>query len=215
MTEPIKKTLKKIEKNISKENSPTSSNIESQLGDPNCPHCGGLGYIRSDNPVGHPHFGKLKICSCRNEEISKHNQDKLYSFSQLEELKDLTFENFEPHGRIGLGEHQAASLEYAFNQAKHFSQSLKGWLLLQGKYGCGKTHLAAGIANMAVEHGISTLFITVPDLLDSLRFSYNSPDATFEERFEEIKKTPLLILDDFGTQNATAWAQEKLFQIIN
>jgi DNA replication protein DnaC len=24
-----------------------------------------------------------------------------------------------------------------------------------------------------------------------------------------------LVLDDFGTQNATAWAQEKLFQILN
>jgi DNA replication protein DnaC len=26
---------------------------------------------------------------------------------------------------------------------------------------------------------------------------------------------PLLVMDDFGTQNATGWAQEKLFQIIN
>ena len=25
----------------------------------------------------------------------------------------------------------------------------------------------------------------------------------------------LLVLDDFGTQNATGWAQEKLFQIVN
>ena len=26
---------------------------------------------------------------------------------------------------------------------------------------------------------------------------------------------PLLVMDDFGTQNATEWAQEKLFQILN
>jgi DNA replication protein DnaC len=60
-----------------------------------------------------------------------------------------------------------------------------------------------------------TLFITVPDLLDSLRFSYDDPETTFEQRFEEIRNAGLLILDDFGTQNATPWAQEKLFQIIN
>ena len=60
-----------------------------------------------------------------------------------------------------------------------------------------------------------TLFITVPDLLDSLRFAYQSTEATFEQRFEQIRQAPLLVLDDFGTQNATAWAQEKLFQIIN
>ena len=53
------------------------------------------------------------------------------------------------------------------------------------------------------------------DLLDSLRFAYADPETTFEQRFEEIRNADLLILDDFGTQNATAWAQEKLFQIIN
>jgi DNA replication protein DnaC len=107
-------------------------------------------------------------------------------------------------------------MEYAFNQSKQFAQTHNGWLLLRGKFGCGKTHLAAAIANLAVSHGIQTLFITVPDLLDSLRFSYNSSSQTsFEDRFKEIRQAPLLILDDFGTQNATAWAQEKLFQIIN
>ncbi|MDH5607695.1 MAG: ATP-binding protein [Anaerolineae bacterium] len=200
---------------MSKESFPTSSSIENFAGDPNCKHCGGLGYVRSDYPVGHPDFGKLRVCPCRESEITRRTQNKLYSLSQLAELKDLTFENFMPRGHIGLGEIQANSLEQAFNQAQHFANQLQGWLLLQGNYGCGKTHLAAAIANQAVNHGNKTLFITVPDLLDSLRFSYNDPNATFEERFEEIRQTPLLIMDDFGTQNATSWAQEKLFQIIN
>jgi DNA replication protein DnaC len=59
------------------------------------------------------------------------------------------------------------------------------------------------------------LFITVPDLLDALRFAYDDPHSTFEDRFDEIRSAPLLVMDDFGTQNATPWAQEKLFQIIN
>ena len=88
-------------------------------------------------------------------------------------------------------------------------------MLLQGGYGCGKTHLAAAIANAAVDLGVPTLFLTVPDLLDNLRFSYDSEDTNFEQRFDEIRNAKLLVLDDFGTQNATAWAQEKLFQIIN
>ena len=33
--------------------------------------------------------------------------------------------------------------------------------------------------------------------------------------FNEIRNASLLVLDDFGTQNATGWAQEKLFQILN
>ena len=165
--------------------------------------------------MGHPNFGKLEICVCRQRDVSEQIRDRLFSISHLDELKDLTFESFKPRGRKGLGEMQATSLEMAFNQSKHYANNLKGWLLLQGGFGCGKTHLAAAIANFVVEMGVPTLFLTVPDLLDTLRFSYDSVSTSFEERFDEIRNAQLLVLDDFGTQNATGWAQEKLFQIIN
>jgi DNA replication protein DnaC len=103
----------------------------------------------------------------------------------------------------------------AYNQARHYAEGLNGWLFLQGGPGCGKTHLAAATANMAVGFGVPTLFLTVPDLLDTLRAAYDSQDTTFEKRFDEIRTAQLLVLDDFGTQNASGWAQEKLFQIIN
>jgi DNA replication protein DnaC len=165
--------------------------------------------------VGHPNFGRLEICVCRQRDVSQQVRERLYSLSRLDELKGLTFDTFEIRGRKGLGEMQSRSLEMAFNQAQHYARGLKGWLLLQGGYGCGKTHLAASIANFTVEMGVPTLFLTVPDLLDMLRFSFDSEDTTFEERFNEIRSASLLILDDFGTQNATSWAQEKLFQILN
>ncbi len=185
------------------------------VGDPNCPYCRGLGYLRRDLPIGHPDFGKLQICSCRQGQVSQQIHQRLFSISNLDNLQHLTFENFQPRGRVGLGPWQADSLERAYNQAQLFSQKAEGWLLLQGGFGCGKTHLAASIANFTVGMGVPTLFITVPDLLDALRFAYDNPESTFEQRFEEIRTAPLLIMDDFGTQNATAWAQEKLFQIIN
>ena len=173
-------------------------------GDPNCPHCGGLVYLRQDLPPGHPDFGKLQVCSCRNSQVSQQVRQRLFALSNLDELTHLSFENFQPRGRVGLWPQEADSLEQAHNQARQFAQSLNGWVVFQGGYGCGKTHLAAAIANFAVGMGVPTLFITVPDLLDSLRYTYDNPQATFEERFEEIRRAPLLILDDFGTQNATA-----------
>ncbi len=174
-----------------------------------------MGYLRRDLPLGHPDFGKLQICSCRHGQVSQQIHKRLFSISNLENLQHLTFENFQPRGRVGLGPWQADSLERALNQAQQFAQKAEGWLLLQGGFGCGKTHLAAAIANFTVGIGAPTLFITVPDLLDALRFSYDNPESTFEQRFEEIRNAPILIMDDFGTQNATAWAQEKLFQILN
>ncbi len=141
--------------------------------------------------------------------------DRLYRLSNLEAFKHLDFDSFSTQGRTGLGEEQISSLLMAHHTARQFAQTLNGWLLLMGTYGCGKTHLAAAIANFAVQMGVPTLFLTVPDLLDWLRFSYGNTETSFETRFDEIRNIRLLVLDDLGTQNATAWAQEKLFQIIN
>jgi len=222
MSEKIDKTLKKLADATLKANTQTTSSTDPQEvgeqnlpGDPNCPDCGGIGYIRKDLPVGHPDFGRLEVCHCRHADISQQVHRRLFAFSNLDELRHLTFETFEPQGRLGIPAQQARTLELAFNQARHYAASLEGWLLLQGKYGCGKTHLAAAIANFAVDMGVPTLFITVPDMLDSLRFGYHSLEMPFEEQFDEIRRIPLLVLDDFGTQNATPWAQEKLFQITN
>jgi len=185
------------------------------LGDPNCPYCGGVGYLRADVAVGHPDFGKLEICNCRRADLTDAVRERLFALSHLDELKELTFESFKPRGRKGLGEMQANSIESAFNSAQYYSRNLNGWLLLQGGYGSGKTHLAAAVANFVVDIGVPTLFLTVPDLLDALRFAYGADATSFEERFDQIRNAKLLVLDDFGTQNTTDWAQEKLFQIIN
>ena len=187
----------------------------STLGDPNCPNCRGLGFYRLDVPLGHPEFGKVHLCECRQSQVNLQARERLFVLSHLNELSHLTFDNFQSRGRVGLWPQQAESLEQAYNQSQQFAATLNGWLLFQGGYGSGKTHLAAAIANFAVSLGVPTLFITVPDLLDSLRFAYNSSETTFEQRFDEIRSAQLLVLDDFGTQNATEWAQEKLFQIIN
>ena len=138
--------------------------------------------------------------------------------SNLDKLEHFSFENFDTSGNPKaefVTPQEVSSLQVARDASEEFSNNLQGWLLLEGTYGCGKTHLAAAIANSAVQRGISTLFITAPALLDSLRFAYGSKETTFEARFEEIKNVGLLLIDDFGTQHATGWAQEKLFLIIN
>ena len=222
--EPLKARLKDFEnfsanRNREKAQSPEPASGRRpgiDIGNPDCPICGGLGFVGRDLPIDDPEFGRMEPCACRLSEITASQRDQLFSLSNLSALSGLTFRSFKPRGRVGLGTFQANSLEQAFNSAQNFAGSLNGWLLLTGSYGCGKTHLAAAIANQAVGMGISTLLLTVRDLLAWLRFSYgNTPDHSFEDRLTQIRTVPLLIMDDFGTQNTTPWAQEKLFQIIN
>lgn len=185
------------------------------IGDPDCPLCSGLGFVGTDVPLGHPEFGKMRVCSCRMGEVTAQQQVALSETGNLGSVRSLTFDSFKVRGRVGTLRQQADILEQAFNTSRHFAGSLQGWLLLMGPVGSGKTHLAAAVANQAVNMGVNTLFLTVPDLLDWLRFAYQSNESSFEKRFEEIRNVPLLVMDDFGTQNATPWAQEKLFQVLN
>jgi len=127
----------------------------------------------------------------------------------------MTFDNFD-YKRMNLSLEQRQNLRKAFDVAKDFAHSPEGWLVFQGVNGCGKTHLAAAIANYQLEQGKPVLFIMVPDLLDHLRSTFNPESKiSYDEFFETIKQSPLLILDDFGEQSATPWAQEKLYQLIN
>jgi len=139
----------------------------------------------------------------------------LQRYSNIGPLTRLTFDNLDPKGRSG-----DPSNEERFSQAcegaKAFAQNPEGWLVLTGASGCGKTHLAAAIANQCIVNGHTVLFIVVPDLLDHLRATFSpSSDITYDELFEQVRNVPLLILDDLGTQSSTPWAREKLYQIIN
>ncbi|MDY6878262.1 MAG: ATP-binding protein [Chloroflexota bacterium] len=180
-----------------------------------CPTCRGLGYLRADVPVGHPDFGKLVPCTCRLAELAQRRVATLRTLSDLEVLARMTFETFLPE-MPGLPSDKQSNLRWAYEEARTFAKRPEGWLVLKGGYGCGKTHLAAAIANECIERGQPVLFITVPDLLDHLRaaFAPSSP-ADFDTRFEQVRTTPVLILDDLGTESSTPWAQEKLFQVLN
>jgi DNA replication protein DnaC len=76
--------------------------------------------------------------------------------------------------------------------------------------------LAAAIANQRVELGDSPLFVMVPDLLDHLRATFSpTSSVSYDRRFDEIRTSSLLILDDLGTQSMTPWVREKLYQLFN
>ncbi len=179
-----------------------------------CPHCGGVGFLRQDVPLDHPEFGKIVPCECRLKTIRTQRLKQLRRVSNMDSLAHYSFENFD--SKIRILPYKSRSLIRAYQAAQKFADHPQGWLIILGGYGCGKTHLAAAIANRCLEQGRGALFVVVPDLLDHLRATY-SPNSTasYDERFEEVRSAPLLILDDLGAHAGTQWAQEKLFQIFN
>ncbi len=180
-----------------------------------CPICGGKGFLTPDVPPGHPDFSKAVPCRCTQARMVDERARALRDVSNLGQLSRMAFDTFLPDG-VGLSQTLRFNLVQAYELSQAFAREPRGWLVLLGGYGCGKTHLAAAIANYRLAFGHAVLFVVVPDLLDHLRATYSpSSDVGFDERFEEIRQAPLLILDDLGAHSSTPWAQEKLFQILN
>jgi DNA replication protein DnaC len=180
-----------------------------------CPHCKGKGYLVYDVEPGDPRFNQLVPCRCTQARLAVERARTMRDVSNMGALARMTFENFLPDG-VGLPEAARASLHEAYNISLAYAQNSDGWLVLLGGYGSGKTHLAAAIANSSLALGRPAMFVVVPDLLDYLRAAFGpSSETGLDERLDAIREAPLLILDDLGAHNSTAWAQEKLFQIIN
>jgi DNA replication protein DnaC len=172
-----------------------------------CPVCKGTGFLRNNVPFEHPQFGKAVACECKLQERKRKRRQQLQEISNLGAFINKRFATFDP---------RLPGLREAFEESAAFAKNPSGWLLLVGPNGCGKTHLAAAIANECLEAGAVVLFATVPDLLDHLRAAF-APDASeiYDQLFARMREAEVLILDDLGVQQSSPWANEKLFQLLN
>jgi len=172
-----------------------------------CPLCKGAGYLRADVPYGHPHFGKPIACECKEAERAEKRRMHLRTISNLDAFRDKNFKNFNSH---------IPGIQESFKLCYDYANDPDGWLLLIGRNGCGKTHLAAAIANQHLAKGSLVLFATVPDLLDHLRATF-APSSTvvYDQLFSSMREAELLVLDDLGSEQNSPWASEKLFQLLN
>ena len=168
----------------------------------------------TSNPL-EPAFGRPLPCECVQREDEAARRARLLRYSRLGALQRFTFETLLPRGRSS---DAAAQERYAtaVEAARRFADEPAGWLLLSGVSGCGKTHLAAAIANRAMERGTPALFLSVADLLDSLRASYGEDaEVPYDRLSEQLRTAPLAVLDDLDSYADTPWAREKFAQVVS
>lgn len=160
-----------------------------------------------DLPLSDPDFGKAVPCQCRQSVWEGQRWVVLRRFSCLEAFTDKILGSFKQY---------CPAVREAHVVACAYAQDPSGWLVFLGGYGCGKTHLAAAIANEFLASHQPVYFAVVPDLLDHLRATFDpSSSMKYDDLFERIKEVALLVLDDLGVEMSTPWATEKLFQLLN
>ena len=88
----------------------------------------------------------------------------------------------------------------------------KQGLLLWGGVGTGKSFGAACIANELIERSIPVCMINLSRILNDLT-NFQSVDRN--QYIAGLMKYPLLILDDFGMERKTEFANEQVFNVID
>lgn len=126
-----------------------------------------------------------------------------------------------------LTEDNQRALNVCQSYADHFREKLpanlkepgRNGLFITGPKGTGKTHLAAAIANQLMQEGRAVICMTMIELLDRIKETYEQSrqygESSEGDLLNTYKTVPLLIIDDMGKEPATEWAVSKIYAIIN
>ena len=86
-------------------------------------------------------------------------------------------------------------------------------VILEGKPGRGKTHLAVAIAYRAIQNGFDALFTTAADLIDHL--SLASREGQLRAALARFLKPHVLVVDEVGYLTYGNDAANVLFHVVN
>ncbi len=80
-------------------------------------------------------------------------------------------------------------------------------LYLTGSFGSGKTYLIAALLNEMAKKKTHCALVYYPEFLRSLKSSFQTD---YSEKFDFIKKSPVLLLDDIGAENESNWSRDEV-----
>ena len=175
-----------------------------------CPKCRDTGYDGT------------RICSCLMA-IYKDEQRK--ELSAMLDMGGETFDSFEldyydaaPDPVTGISPRDNMDMVYetCVRYAERFGKRSAN-LFMTGGTGLGKTFLSACIAKVVSEKGFSVVYDTAPAIFARFEDEKFSKDDVSSARTDINKffTCDLLIIDDLGTELATAFVTSALYNLIN
>ncbi len=88
-------------------------------------------------------------------------------------------------------------------------------LFLHGTPGSGKTYLLSALANELALKNNTVAFVSVPAFISKAKLYFDNLDE-MQKMIEKVKEADVVILDDIGAENITAWSRDELlFPILN
>ena len=194
----------------------TSTLEECALEYEHCQNCPGIvacqnkitGYAYLPKMVeGYLEFG-YKPCRYK-QKLDKQNryQKNTFVYKAPKEIKEASFAKI-----YKTDKKRYSAIIWLTEFMKHYKEDKKQkGLFLSGNFGSGKTYLIAAMFNELAKEGIKSAIVFWPEYLRELKTSFNSEYKNeFKDKYDAVKKAPLLLIDDLGAESVTAWSRDEI-----
>ena len=194
----------------------TSLLEESSIEYHNCQNCPGLaacknkinGYAKLPKVNGDSLEFSYKPCKYKKK---LDEQEKLHSNTMLfnvpKEIKEASFKNI-----YKTDKNRYKTILWLTEFIKKYKSDIhQNGLYLCANFGSGKTYLIAATFNELAKDGVKSAIVFWPEFLNSLKTSFNSEvRSEFKNKYNYVKKVPLLLIDDLGAESVTPWARDEI-----
>lgn len=182
----------------------------------NCINCKALekcknhvpGYIYTAKEIDNGIIFEYIACPYKKADIEANLYKKnIKLFETPKNLTEASFKNLytDDKKRIEI-------IKYFKQFSDHYNDELKPkGIYLHGSFGTGKSYLIAALLNELAKKDIHSAIVYVPEFLRSLKSSF---DSDYEDKYLYIKQVPILLLDDIGAENLSAWARDEIIGTI-
>lgn len=167
-----------------------------------CPDCHDTGYIQ----------GQKCHCFKQAEIALLYEQSNLKQVLEKENFDSLSYAYFEGDSLTSYQNTVEKCKKFAYN----FKTSYQN-LFFYGTVGTGKTFLSNCIAKECIEKGCSVIYFSAAGLFDTLaRNAYNfKTQEEMTSLLSDLFSCDLLVIDDLGTETASAITLSHFFTLLN
>jgi len=186
----------------------------------NCQECGDEFEAYDIGPVSRRYCDKCSGSKIAEEEEKQRQAEATMAEARYREIvaqaripklwREVTFENSDPNLNKG-------AFKVAGRYAENFSAESGTLVFYSEGYGCGKTHLAACVANHVL-HRLRrpVLFKKARDLLLEIRRTFSETGTETEAGIlNQVLSVELLILDDVGVDNPSLWIESTYWTVFD
>ncbi len=145
---------------------------------------------------------EYQVCKYKKQldEKSKYKEN-MQTFEIPDELLNASMKNIDTTDK-----NRYPAIKWLQSFLKNYGTNQKG-LYLYGNYGSGKSFFIVAMLTELARKNIKSALIFWPEFLRDLKASFGTD---FKEKYEAVKKAPLLLIDDIGAEVTTEWGRDEI-----